>query len=342
MLADEGVIRTLEGNIIGQREDSSKYENFVAPGGIGAVVKAIAKGVDLKSGRRVQGLEKVASPAGGWQWEVTLEPKATPGSAETVPGKAGSDATSAADDKHLYDGVVLTMPAPQVLQLKGSVVATLEESGAASALRGVQYSSRYALAMWWPEERAEELAKLMPWTGQYVGRDAGSDIRYLSFEPRKRQSLQLVPGAAASESGGVPRETLAPGADPPALVAHTGIGFGERRLEDDMDAVGEELQEQVRRLLPGLPEAAEIRCHRWRYSQVQVNAPAAAVASGLPVLRDGDASAPDQSTQAAWIVSTEPLLVLAGDSLTESNLDGCIASGEAAAAAVTTALAGRA
>lgn len=338
-LKNEGVIRSLSGEIRGQHKGSSDFEHYVAPEGIGAIVKAIARGVNLKPGHRVQSLDRVEKPSGGWQWQVTTE--ANPGGSTTsaAAAGAGSTASSAVAEKHLFDGVVLTIPAPQVLQLKGTVQSILEESGAAAALGGVKYSSRYALAMWWPATEAEALAAAIPWVGRYVEREACSDIRYLSFEPRKRQLLHAVrEGEAVGGSG---RETLREGADPPTLVAHTGIGFGERRLDDDLEAVGAELVGQVRALLPALPEPAEVRCHRWRFSQVVVNAPAAAAAAGVAVTAGGSGGV-DQSPRAAWVVSRDPLLVIAGDSLTESNLDGCIATGEAAAGAVAAAIAGRA
>ena len=50
-----------------------------------------------------------------------------------------------------FDGVVLTMPVPQILQLKGDVrdsIESLKSGEIKSQLEGVSYSSRYALAAW--------------------------------------------------------------------------------------------------------------------------------------------------------------------------------------------------
>lgn len=54
----------------------------------------------------------------------------------------------------------------------------------------------------------------------------------------------------------------------PSVVVHTSVPFGIEHLECDMEKVQKLILEHLRDVLPGLPEPASIKCHRWRYSQV--------------------------------------------------------------------------
>ena len=61
-------------------------------------------------------------------------------------------------------------------------------------------------------------------------------------------------------------------------------------------------------MFPELPRPTSSRCIRWRYSQVYKSFP------GQP---------------GAIVVSSEPLLVLAGDGFLHSNFSGCVESANA-------------
>ena len=50
-----------------------------------------------------------------------------------------------------FEGIVLTMPVPQILQLKGDIrhmIDSRDSGDVKNKLEGVSYSSRYALAAW--------------------------------------------------------------------------------------------------------------------------------------------------------------------------------------------------
>jgi len=289
-LEEAGVIVPLSGDIEGQRADQAEHRSFVAPAGMGAVVKHLAKDAGVVSGARVSSLD-----ADGGRWLVGVEGRS---------------------EREAFDCVVLTVPTPQVLALAGGVAGVLSASGASAALAGVEFSARYALALWWEPSDTAALLDAVPWTGRYVGRGDSDSLRYLSFEPRKRRAVD------ATGRG------LLPGSDPPAMVAHTSVSFGAEHLEEGFDDVTPGLLAEVRRLVPGLPDPAEVRCHRWRYSQVTRGAGAAAAAAGVAVAGPGG---DDQSSDAAWLIPGCPPLVVAGDAMAESNLDGTIRSGETAA-----------
>ena len=77
-------------------------------------------------------------------------------------------------------------------------------------------------------------------------------------------------------------------------------------------------------LYPTLPEPAETRIHRWRYSQVHHAAKAKPgdLQEGARVCGQGE-------QVEAVVVCEKPLIVLAGDGFTESNFEGCYRSAAA-------------
>ncbi len=80
-----------------------------------------------------------------------------------------------------FDAVVVTQPLPQLMNgdMSGDIMSLLDE---AEYLSAVPFSSRYALAMYYPEEY-EKLLEKIPWTVNYV--DGHECIRYISLESRK-------------------------------------------------------------------------------------------------------------------------------------------------------------
>lgn len=160
-LAAAGVIKPVDGVILGQREAQRKLRNFVAPAGIASVVRhmlssattdAAAQGVPLtvvqsKEVRRIEVTADAASGAGSHrpsaQWAVTCAD--------------GSVAT--------FDAVIVTIPTPQIMKLEGDVPALLEGSGASPGVAAVRYSSRYALVAYYGAETWATVHASLPYVG---------------------------------------------------------------------------------------------------------------------------------------------------------------------------------
>ncbi|KAM4623696.1 renalase isoform 2-T2 [Polymixia lowei] len=181
-------------------------------------------------------------------------------------------------EREEFDAVVLTMPVPQILQLQGDLGELLGASQR-EQLETVSYSSRYALGLFYPPSAQIDV----PWAVNYVANNPC--ICYVAIDDRKRHKES--PGCG------------------PSMVVHTSVPFGLKHLEQDKEVVQPIILEELNKLLPGLPQPASIKCHKWRYSQVL---------SAVP-------GCPGQMT-----LHDEPLLVCGGDGFIHSNFDGCVES----------------
>ncbi|KAL8616862.1 hypothetical protein ACOMHN_041781 [Nucella lapillus] len=179
--------------------------------------------------------------------------------------------------------VVLTMPVPQILQLTGVLQTRLEaQPGVREKLQGVSYSSRYALGLFYPP--GTELP--YSWCAKYFDNDPC--IRFIAIDNRKRD---------ASSAG-------------PSVVVHTVVPFGLQHIHEDKEKVKDMVMAQVTQRLPDLPQPAEVKSQKWRYSQVHHGYPGK---PGCVTLQEG------------------PLIVLGGDAFSLSTFDGCLDSAEAIA-----------
>ncbi|XP_074855626.1 renalase isoform X2 [Carettochelys insculpta] len=177
-----------------------------------------------------------------------------------------------------FDIVVLTIPVPQILQLQGDIVNIIKESQK-QQLESVSYSSRYALGLFYEAGTWIDV----PWAAQYITNNPC--IRFISIDNKKR-SIE------SSEFG-------------PSVVVHTSVPFGIAHLEWDKEKVQSIILHHLENIMPGLPKPANIKCQKWRYSQVTKAMP----------------NSPGQMT-----LHIKPLLVCGGDGFTHSNFDGCIES----------------
>jgi renalase len=338
-LLGAGVLEPLQGEIRGQSARQAALPNYCAPAGMAAMVAHIAasSGAALQQSTRLVELSLTDS---GTRWRCGTE-KLSGTAPQSLPGRGVSTAAAAAaaapgaeaplapqllvDE---YDAVVITMPAPQVLQLRGGVQERLASSGWASALSAVRYSSRYALALYYGATEAAAVRAAAPFTAWYVPPTEDDVVRYVSVDTRMHRRGQ---GAlsGAEEAG------------PLALVVHTSIGYGAARVDDLAEAVQADVLQHVARLMPGLPPPTEVKCHRWRYSQVTARCqppPEAAggwAGSGTAAAAAAAAAVAAAGGGAALVCggssgSSEPPLILAGDSFTESSFEGCAASAVAA------------
>ncbi|XP_004607555.2 renalase isoform X2 [Sorex araneus] len=177
-----------------------------------------------------------------------------------------------------FDAVVLTIPVPQILQLQGDIANLISECQR-QQLESVSYSSRYALGLFY-----ETGTKIdVPWAGQYI--TSNPCIRFISIDNKKRN-------IEASKIG-------------PSLLIHTTVPFGLQHLDHSIEHVQELIFQQLKNILPGLPQPVAIKCQKWRHSQVT----------------NAVSNCPGQ-----MILHLKPFLVCGGDGFTQSNFDGCIAS----------------
>ncbi|XP_019794606.1 renalase isoform X2 [Tursiops truncatus] len=190
--------------------------NFVAPDGVSSIINHYLKdsGADVYFRQCVTQINLRND-----KWEVLRET----GSPE------------------LFDIAVLTMPAPQILQLQGDIVNLISECQR-QQLESVSYSSRYALGLFY-----EAGTKIdVPWAGQYI--TSNPCIRFISIDNKKRN-------IESSEIG-------------PSLVIHTTVSFGVTYLEHSTEDVQELIFQQLENILPGLPQPVATKCQKWRHSQV--------------------------------------------------------------------------
>ncbi|XP_077407541.1 renalase isoform X2 [Vanacampus margaritifer] len=257
-----GVLRPLDCAVEGLRHKDGSVD-YVAPLGMSSVVKhfLLQSGAELFLEHQVSGLYRR-----GASWEVRSK-------------RGGS---------HKFDAVLLTIPVPQILQLEGDLpdVLSVEQM---ELLGGVSYSSRFALALFFPPGADVGVPWAIRYYNNYNNDDNGGKpnvICYAAVEPRKH--------ATEGDAG-----------RGPSLVVHTGAPFGLQHVERDVEEVRPIILQELKRLLPSLPQPIGIKCHKWRYSQV------ASAVAGCP---------------GHMTLSERPLLVCAGDAFTHSNFDGCLAS----------------
>ncbi|XP_058044249.1 renalase isoform X3 [Ahaetulla prasina] len=91
----------------------------------------------------------------------------------------------------------------------------------------------------------------------------------------------------------------------PSVVVHTTVSFGTEYLEWDKEKVQQLIINELKTIMPHLPEPASIKCQKWRYSQVT----------------GAFSGSPGQIT-----LHAKPFLICGGDGFVHSNLDGCIDS----------------
>ncbi|XP_074484631.1 renalase [Sebastes fasciatus] len=219
-LLSAGVLQPLTSPVEGLKHRDGNTD-YMTPLGIGSLVKHFLSesGADLFLERHVTGLYRR-----GASWEVQR--------------KTG--------DSQMFDAVVLTMPVPQILQLQGDVGHMLSVPQK-QQLDGVVYSSRFALALFFPPD----VVFSFPWSARYVSDN--HCIRYIAADARKRNAD--APGRG------------------PSLVVHTSVPFGVENLEQDKEDVQPIILQELNKLLPDLPQPISIKCHKWRYSQVLTSVP---------------------------------------------------------------------
>lgn len=173
-----------------------------------------------------------------------------------------------------FDAVVSTIPVPQFLHLSGSVRRYAEHR---TDLQNVSYSSRFALVLFYSKDAQFPFPE---WGCRYLDHPV---FRYVSLDNVKRNRSK----------------------DPVSVTFHTSVKFGLENLEKSLQETKEVLIDHVKKLFPEWPEAAAVKCHKWRFSQVVE---------------------PFRGKPGCLLLNSSPALVLGGDAFSESNFDGCIYS----------------
>lgn len=299
-LKADGTISPLSGRIQGGRAADGTGTNFVAPGGLSSVVAKLfaSCGVAPTCSRRALSLRRADKDG-----SETAE----------VAGSGWEVATECGHTQH-FDAVVLTQPVPEMLELldggSGEAGQWLDAPGAGLArtqLSALQYSSRYALSLFFSPAASSTFDANIDWVARYINKDEDDALVYIAYDSAKR-------------GGGAPAAT-----EPASLIAHTSVPYGIKNLkagtaEREVEA---DLTRRVRQLLPWLPESQHAVLRTWGISQVRT-----------PLVL------PDQAS--CWRLGSgdAPPLILAGDAFSPlgSRFDGCIQSGEAAAKVLLAAL----
>ncbi|XP_060084967.1 renalase-like [Ylistrum balloti] len=254
-LISQGLLKASTCVMEGDKFGGEDILHYVAPAGISSLVKHFVK----QAGAEVAYEEHVT--------KVDIENKKV--KLTTLKGQ-----------EELCDGVILTMPVPQILQLDGSIRQLIDSQPKVKEnLENVSYSMRFAVGLFYDPG----VTLSYPWAVKYF-RD-NPCVCYIAIDDKKR--------GTESDSVG------------PSVVIHTSVPFGMKHLEEDKDSVKDIIMKHVKELLPDIPEPAEVKGHKWRYSQIHksyVNEPGCVV------------------------LSQTPPIILAGDAFSHSNLDGCLTS----------------
>lgn len=119
-------------------------------------------------------------------------------------------------------------------------------------LTQVQYTSRYALGLFYNEK-----VSIAPTESCMNFVDGNPVIRYWTLEDEKRLLGQPNKSFDANSSA----------------VVHTSVSFGAENIDRNADEVKEILLKGVAETCNSLQgkEPAFVKCHKWRYSQVNIS-----------------------------------------------------------------------
>ncbi len=301
---------------IGNSFHSPSSCHFVAPQGLSSCVEHFLPEKSTYFNRRVQDLTIKIFEDGGndnntAKWKATAD-----------DGTVG-----------LFNAVIVTQPLPQLMNgdISGDIMSLLNENRAEYLSVGA-FSSRYAVAIYYPEE-CQQLLEKIPWTVNYV--DGHDCIRYVSLESRK-----------LGKSGC------------PAVVLHSTVPYGIGNIDRDNSEVEAEMVSYAgynigpHTILSCLLVFFSFFCidltvtrnPNPNYVLIVAGTVLGEIQLGKPLCtklvqwRYSQCRTPVSGAPGAVLLNRSPPLVVAGDAFTGSNFDGCVASAEAATDAVMDAL----
>jgi hypothetical protein len=230
--------------------EGKEYARYVGKSGMSGIPKFMANGLDIRTGERVNKIEKTASG-----YAVSTESKNT----------------------YEADALVLTSPAPQTIDLLRNVTFEVTDS-VFDSLNAINY---------------------LPCISVMALLNAPTNIPApgnLTFEN------EAIAWVADNFQKGITK--------PQTVTIHASAEYSKAHLEDNLDAVRDELLAGVSQWVS--PESiVEKQIHRWRYS-----------------LADERHSEP--------FLSVNDSLLLGGDGFGIGNIEGAFISGKAMAAALST------
>ncbi|POM61056.1 hypothetical protein PHPALM_29991 [Phytophthora palmivora] len=206
--------------------------------------------------------------------------------------------TTSEGKEEVVNELVLTCPIPNVLSILNKSTSFHVAPEIVRALERVTYSQRFAAAYVF-DEKAVATVQELGWTAKYVPGDESDVIRFVCWDHLKKRAGE---------------KTL------PSLIVHTSVDFGSTFMNDtrDNDEILTVITNALRKMLPSLPAEQDARLHRWRISQVWVP-------YRDPSIADGD------DPVSALVLSTNPRIIVAGDSFLGSGFDNCLESAKTAA-----------
>ncbi|XP_013784782.1 renalase-like isoform X1 [Limulus polyphemus] len=240
-LIESELLQPMISKFEGMKKVASGTLNFVTPNGSGSLVKYYLNksGAEVHFEHEVESIQRSEKS----HWLVTT--------------------SSGASEK--FEAVVMTVPVPQLFQLKGAVPELLAQSPEITEkLKNIFFSSRYALGLFYDD--CPGFLNDLPWAAKYFPDDPM--IRFIAVDNFKRGSVDQLP----------------------AVVVHTSVTFGQSYLEDDKDKVQGLIVNHLPELLPGFVPPSSMKCQRWRYSQVKCpfeNTPGCVTLQESPLLALG-------------------------------------------------------
>ena len=161
---------------------------------------------------------------------------------------------------------------------------TILDNALTESLSKVQYSSRYALALFYDkyEDRVQLSQKINDTGAHYISDDP--IFCYAAIDGLKKELKS-----------------------PTSVVFHTKVPWGIKRLETPIPEVEKMLVAHYKKLYPNWPQPNSVKCQRWRYYQVSTpfpGCPHAVTLNEAPLLlAGGDAFVEEFATVDGCIAS---------------------------------------
>lgn len=280
-LLSDGVLVPFCDSIEGVTEDQTKstFQNYQVPKGFSTVVKHFLanSAADLMLGHDLL--------------KVTIMKNGTNSTAHCK--------CSSGDSSGHFDVVILSMPTPELLQVKGNLFAEVNKE-ILSSLFSITYVPRYALGLFY-----EGTVRTTKWSSRYFEPSSddkfGAIIRYASWGSGK------VCGSDEAEVTGC------------TLLLHSGIEFATMHQETDKEKVKSEMMLKLDELVPGLPLPSHSNLVNWKHAR----------ANRVPAYHN---------TPGCLVLSYNPMVIATGDGLCDSNFESCVKAAQVTVQTVMTHL----
>lgn len=165
--------------------------------------------------------------------------------------------TCVCGSEELFDLIIITAPAPQILQLNCPMPQKIR-----SELEKVIYSTRFTFNMFYEKPILQE-----DWDVKFINDEI---FRYVSIDNRKRAQYDSAD----------------------CVIFHTTKEFGQKYINETKDDMCKLLNDKVNELFPNWPTPTSYNAHKWLYSQATTtynNSPGCIILNEtIPILAGGD------------------------------------------------------